>query len=84
MGTLLKGCMPGACMKSGSATVDDGGKGYSKRGEASKGVPTMEEGECSERSDRLKRGLSTLARTASLCCASDELCRQVVDGQDRS
>lgn len=34
------------------------GKGYSKRGERSKGVPTIaEEGECSESAPRERRGL---------------------------
>lgn len=45
-------------------TEPSDGNGYSKRGEASKGVPTMDDGEWSWRSARLNRGLFDLASLA--------------------
>ena len=45
---------------SGSSLLIEGGKGYSKRGDTSNGVPTIDEGECSDRFARLRRGLSDM------------------------
>jgi hypothetical protein len=42
---------------SGLSFESESGKGYSKRGDESKGVPRMEEGECRDKSARLRRGL---------------------------
>ena len=54
----------GTMGKSGSLGLP-GGKGYSKRGETSNGVPTMEDGECSERLVRLSRGFSAMGCVAT-------------------
>lgn len=43
-----------------------GGKGYSKRGETSNGVPRMEDGECRLKSARLRRGFRDLEWAATL------------------
>lgn len=51
---------------SGSALELEGGKGYSKRGETSNGVPRIEDGECRERSDKSKRGLREVGLAATL------------------
>lgn len=57
--------MLGGRVSSGSAGPA-GGKGYSKRGgERSKGVPTMDEGECRLRFARLRWGFSP-----GVCAAS--------------
>jgi hypothetical protein len=48
--------MGGTKEMSASSLVPDMGKGYSKRGDESKGVPRMEDGECRERFERLRRG----------------------------
>lgn len=49
----------GRAVISGS-TLLPGGKGYSKRGETSNGVPTIGVGECSDKLARLSRGLSDM------------------------
>lgn len=60
-------------VSSGSLMPLEQGKGYSKRGEeTSKGVPRMEEGECSERLLRLRRGFSEGVRGWSFSAASEE------------
>ena len=51
---------------SGSSLLAEGGKGYSKRGETSNGVPTIDEGECSDKFARLSRGLSDMGCSGTL------------------
>jgi len=54
---------------SGSALEPEGGKGYSKRGETSNGVPRIDDGECRDKSDKSRRGLSDIGLDET-CSAS--------------
>lgn len=53
-----KECMLGGIDMSESMLEEDKGNGYSKRGETSNGVPRIDDGECRDRLDKLRRGFN--------------------------
>ena len=61
----------GDAVTSDSPLQPGGGKGYSKRGETSNGVPTIEEGECSDKLARLSRGFKVMVLPSEMLAASE-------------